>query len=499
MSLATSFRAARWLRTINLILQALLFLTLFGGLNYLAIHYSWRFDLTRLRKHSLSAETLSYLNQLKQPVRVIVTFAKKSDDPDLAQAYTDITDLLREYTYATETRPAGRINVEHKDPLQNPAEARQYELQENTVVFMSGERRRIVTLPDLYRIKDQQRDAFLGEQAFTAAILDVSSPEQKKIYFLAGHGETDLNNDTRRGLSELRDALRARNYAIDTLDLARDNTRDPARLREVLANAALIISAGATSRYDPLEQELLRKYLSENAGRLMLFIGPGLASTGLEDLLYDWGLIADNVWVFDNSAGSQTDNGGLILSAYWPHPITQTLIDNQLPVHFGAIRTLRPHPGAVPDPSRSVSKLIGLPETAWGERDYVRGRPSFTQGVDLRGSGDFLLPVATAAERLAAKDNLPFSVPVGRLVAFGSADFIANERLSDRGNASLFFFALNWLVERDTQLSVPPRKIDKFQLSLSRQELLRLRYSLLFGLPAAAAVLGLLVYWTRRR
>ena len=31
-----SFRTARWLRTINLVLQAVLFLTFFAGLNYLA-------------------------------------------------------------------------------------------------------------------------------------------------------------------------------------------------------------------------------------------------------------------------------------------------------------------------------------------------------------------------------------------------------------------------------------------------------------------------------
>jgi hypothetical protein len=31
-----SFRAARWIRTLNLVLQAVLFLTLIGGLNYLA-------------------------------------------------------------------------------------------------------------------------------------------------------------------------------------------------------------------------------------------------------------------------------------------------------------------------------------------------------------------------------------------------------------------------------------------------------------------------------
>jgi hypothetical protein len=56
-----SFRAARWLRTFNLVLQAVLFLTLFGGLNYLARNHAWRFDLTKQRKFSLSAETLSYI------------------------------------------------------------------------------------------------------------------------------------------------------------------------------------------------------------------------------------------------------------------------------------------------------------------------------------------------------------------------------------------------------------------------------------------------------
>jgi ABC-type uncharacterized transport system involved in gliding motility auxiliary subunit len=491
MSFVPSFRTARWLRTTNLVLQALLFLTFFGGLNYLALQYNWgRFDLTRLRKHSLSAETLSYLEQLTQPVRIIVTFPRKSDNPDLAQAHTDVSDLLREYAYATETRPAGRITVEHKDPLQNPAEARQYDLQENTVLFLSGERSRVVTYPELYTLKNKEREAFLGEQVFTAAILDVSSSGQKKIYFLVGHGETELNNDTRRGLSELRDALRARNFALDTLDLA--------RARAIPADAALIVSVGAANRYDAVEQELLRRYLSEGAGRVMLFLSPRLANTGLEDLLYDWGLRADNVWVFDNAPAAQTDSGGLILNGYWPHPITQILIDNNQQLHFGEARSIRPNPSAVPDPSRTVARLIGASETAWGERDYTRDR-TYTPGADLPGGKPMPISLVAAAERLAAKDNLPFSIPVGRLVVFGSADFITNERLPDRANAILFFSSLKWLVNRDTELSVPPRRIEKFQLALSRQELLRLRYSLLFGLPAAVALLGLLVYWTRRR
>ena len=491
MPIPTSFRAARWLRTVNLVLQAILFVTFFAGLNFLALQNDWgRFDLTRLRKHSLSAETVAYLGQLNQPVRAIVTFSPKADDAD-TQAYADITELLREYTYATENRPNGRITVQQIDPLQNPVEARQYNLEPNSVLFLSGAKTHVVSLAELYRIRDNQRDAFLGEQAFTAAILDVSSTKQNKIYFLSGHGEIDLNNETRRGLSDLRDLLRARNFALEGLDLG--------NARQIPKDASVIISIGATNRYDAAEQELLRKYLSEDAGRLMLFIGPGLATTGLEDLLFDWGIVADNVWVFDNAATAQTDRGGLLLNGYWPHPITQPLSEAMQPVLFGAARTVRPNPSAPPDPSRSVSRLIGASETAWGERDYARGDHVYTPGADLRGSGDRRLCIASAAERLAAKAGLPFSVPVGRLAAFGCADFISNDRISDRANAALFLYTLNWLIDRDVQLNVPPRKIEKFQLSLSRQELVRLRYSLLFALPAAAALLGLLVYWTRRR
>ena len=55
MATYDSFRAARWIRFTNLILQAILFLSLFAGLNYIALNHAWRFDLTENRRYSLSA------------------------------------------------------------------------------------------------------------------------------------------------------------------------------------------------------------------------------------------------------------------------------------------------------------------------------------------------------------------------------------------------------------------------------------------------------------
>ena len=82
MSLQDSFRAARWIRFTNLLLQAVLFLTLFAGLNYIALNHAWRFDLTQNRRHSLSPETRSYLEALKRDVKIIVTFTADSEDAE---------------------------------------------------------------------------------------------------------------------------------------------------------------------------------------------------------------------------------------------------------------------------------------------------------------------------------------------------------------------------------------------------------------------------------
>ena len=93
----------------------------------------------------------------------------------------------------------------------------------------------------------------------------------------------------------------------------------------------------------------------------------------------------------------------------------------------------------------------------------------------------------------------PSPVTDGQLAVFffGTGDLVANGRI-DQGNLAIFLNAVNWTVDRDRQLSIPPRPVEKFQLTLSAADFARLRYTVLLGVPGAALLLGLLVYWTRR-
>ncbi len=485
-----SFRAARWIRFINLVLQALLFLALFAGLNYLALNHAWRFDLTQHRRHSLSPETRSYLEQLDRDVRIMVTIANDGTDEELTQAYRDISGLLREYTYQSRNNPKGKIEVRYVDVYQNRRDAEALGLDTpNQVVLLSENHRRILTLGDFYHTKDRRRESFRGESTLTAALLDVSSPVKKKIYFLAGHAEMRPEEvDRRRGLSGIRDELRARNYEVASLDLNLN--------RKIPDDAALIIVASPQGRLQPFEEELFRNYLTTRAGRLFLLLDYGIPH-GLENLLFDWGIIVyDNV-IFDPDPNSSTETGDMRLWRFSrdTSKITDNLINNEMSLIVGPARVVSDDRGRSLDDGLRVKKLIATSPAAWGESSYrIRSvTPKYDAGQDLKGE----LGVMVISERLKPA-ALDLSVPGGRLAVIGTADLVTNDRIITIGNLNLFLATVNWAVDRDTLLNIPVRPIERFQLALSAEELVRLRLGLLLGVPGIVALLGLGVYWTRR-
>jgi hypothetical protein len=212
-------------------------------------------------------------------------------------------------------------------------------------------------------------------------------------------------------------------------------------------------------------------------------------------------VLVDDVLVCDNDPARQNDTGDLILTANdnvkEDHPVSHALASNKIAVRFGAARTARPDPARGANPGLVVTPIVGTGSNAWGERDYNRaGAPVFDRRVDLPGP----FAVATASERVPSGGLKP--VPSGRLVVFGGADWAANSRLTTPGNLTLFLAAVNWTVDRGAGLAlgdVPARPIERIQLTLDSQQLQRLRYALVFALPGAAALLGLAVFWARRR
>ncbi len=486
------FTYYRWTNALNTCLQAVLAVSLFAGGMHLATKFFWRVDLTENHRYSLSAETVSYLENLDTPVRVIVTVSPDGNLDEHDQLYRDVRGLLREYEYAARDNPETAFSVEFVNIYQQRRQAQilvsEYGVeQENLIIFATEDRQRIVFPDELYETRDRQRQSFRGEQVLTSALLDVTGDETKTLYFITGHGEMRFDDtDPYRGLSQLGDALKQRNFELRYLNLT--------EVDRVPSDADLLLLMSPRTSLLSREEEILRRYLANEAGRLIAMIDPRTRH-GMSELFYEWGIHLDDVVIMDDGPDALAGGGDLILKRYGEHPITESLINNQIPLISGFTRTVRPDPGRPLDDSLVVNHLVVTSPTSWGERSY-RQDTGFVYDPDTDLAGP--LSVATVAER-QIPSQLGINMPGGRVVVFGTSDIVSNNRISALGNLTLILNTVNWIVDRDRLTGIPPRPVERMQLVLARDDINRLRLTLLGLLPGVVAFTGVVVYWIRRK
>lgn len=487
------FAFSNRLRSLHRLLQMALFLLFFGGLNYLAMRHFTRYDVTRNHLFSLSPETEAYIRDLKQPVTFIVTIPRNSAAPQEQILSEYVGNLIKQYAYfAREAGVEDQLEVEFvdvdKDPVRAASLRQQYGVSErNVVLAVSADRVRVIDPNDLLEFEELKPTKFKGEQALTSALIEVSANDRARIYFTVGHGEMRLDDvSPQRGLSQLATQLQARNFELGALDLSqRDSIPD---------DADAVIVADPRGPFLPTEQEILRRYLNEDAGRLVCFLAPGV-DAGLDALLEDWGIRADDMLVLETDPASVEGAGSFLIRRFEPHPIVEPLLKNQTVLVSGLMRPVRPDLTTTPDDRLRLTSLLGSSPESWAERSYQeRGvAAQYDPANDLPGP----VTLGTVAERRSAT-QLGISLPGGRLVALGSGDLFANRRLtSSLGNQLFFISMMNWLLDRDQSLALPPRPIEKYQVVLSQADLQRLGW-LYLTVPGVVGLLGLLLLWIRK-
>lgn len=482
---------ARRFRAINRGLQVALCVSLIIGLNYLAAKYFKRFDLSESGTYTLAAESKAYIRALTQPVDIIVTIPNDPEIPELKQINSDLRKLLRQYEAEAAQTGQSLINVEFVDIYRQRKRAQElaqrYKLtQDNSILVASGERTREIRQAELYENDGENITAFRGESAFTSAILEVSENKTEKLYFLVGHGELQLDDvDPLLGLSQLESFLLERNLSIETLDLS--------LAPSVPEDADLVVVASPQASLLAEEVEKLRRYMSERNGRMLVLINPGRRH-GMDDLFYDWGVLADDMAVVDASADFRAQGGDLIIRRFAEHPITQLLIDYKITALFGLPRPIRVDPAAIEVEGLSVEPIIGTSQQSWAERDYRTQSPlQYDADRDLAGP----ISIATVSTRTAGSE-FGINIRGGRLIVFGNADFITNNRFRAFGNQSILVNSINWLLDRTNMLNIPSRPLQSYQLIMSDQELKHLLYYFTL-IPGTAALLGLTIHLLRRR
>ena len=226
---------------------------------------------------------------------------------------------------------------------------------------------------------------------------------------------------------------------------------------------------------------------------MIVLLDPGRRH-GMEELFYDWGVLADDMVVVDSGPDYRSQGGDLIIRRFAEHPITDLLVEYQITALFGQPRPVRTDPASLDDERLSVTQIVGSSEQSWAERDFRTQEPVvYDAGRDLRGP----ISIATVSTR-SAGSQLGINIPGGRLVVFGNSDFVANNRLRAFGNRTLFFNSINWALTKNSLLNIATRPLESYQIVMSERDLNR---TLLYFaiMPLGAALFGLLIFFIRRR
>ena len=459
-------RTARQGGSVTLASVAVLGLLVVG--NWLANRHSQQWDLTAARRYTLSDQTVKILNSLKSDVTVTAFFPSRQED-----TFTRGTrQLLQQYA-----RRSSHIKLTFVDPEVNPGLAQQYQITSYPVtVFQSGERKEEAT--------------GLTEQDFTSALLKLSRTEQKKVYFLQGHQERDIDGSAQTSYSAASDGLKRENYDVEKLSLL--------QTQNVPDDAAVVIIAGPRAPLLDPEKQALDTYLDK--GGKILYLAEPRQDVGLDPLLDKWQLKLDDDIVIDPGRNYIGDPLSPAPVPQTGHRISTSLPDLLLP----GSRSVSSKPSAGAD--YAISPLLKTTDRSWGETNFT-AQAKFDPGEDIQGP----LTLAIAVNR--SEPSPTFSpgatptpqgqsappVPKGRIVLVGNAEFASNAYFSQvLGNRDFFINSVDWLAEDEDLISIRAEPQGQAPVVLTNQSQVLVFYSSVVFIPAAVLLLGGVVWWQRR-
>jgi ABC-type uncharacterized transport system involved in gliding motility auxiliary subunit len=444
-----------------------------GALNYLSqTRFNARVDLTANQVNSLSEQSTKVISSLDSPLKLTVF--------DQSQRLDQYRDRLSQYGNVS-----NRVSVEYVDADRDPVRAKQNEIGSYPTVVVEYKGR-------------TEKVTNVDERDLTGAIIRATTGQQRKVYFVQGHGEKDPASSEGSGYAGVVGLLKGDNIAVEPLALTQH--------KDVPDDASVVAIVGPTT--DLLDEELdaMKRYL-DKGGRVLLMVDPVIGERGqplpkLTGLARDWGIEIGNDVILDVSGRSNNATMAITVPPYPPHPI----LDNfRVGLVFPLARSVTP---VMPAPQgKTVQKLLETSQAAWAETNFADlVKPGAQPRLDPEG-GDRPGPVGIAATVTTAspappagadKDKTPPAPPQTRLAVFGDSDFASNGAAGNLGNADFFMNTVNWLSAQESLIAIRPREAGDSRLTITPGQTNLVWWFSVLMVPAAVLGMGI-VAWSRRR
>lgn len=426
--------------------------------NVLAFNNPYKIaDATENKQHTLTPETLQVLGGLPEKVFATAYFTSGSST-------SQAEDLLSNF----KSNSDGKFDYTFKDPDANPVEVRDAGIVGDGKILLSmGSRKEVASYAD--------------ETELVRAIIRLTNPGTRVVYFLTGHGEADIAGSGDTALATARSTLEGKNYTVKSLNLLADN--------KIPDDALAVIIVGPAKPVSAREVDLLKAFV-ENGGGLVIAEDPqpltdfGDSPDPLADYLKaSWGIQLDNDIVID-----LTNQGNELMAVTSglsrEHPITRGMSQVAIMPNTRSL-SLETAPQDV-----TLTSLAQTTEQSWGETDFTNlegTRVQYDEGSDVLGP----LTLGVAGENSAGK---------GRVVIFGSTTFATDGGFNSYGNGDIFINAIDWTAQQNDLITLTPYSTTERTLKDPSQiPWLLILFFGIFVLPGAIVVMGGVNWFLRRR
>jgi ABC-type uncharacterized transport system involved in gliding motility auxiliary subunit len=441
----------------------------------LANWQSLRWDATREQTQSLSPVSKALVKEITKPLAMTVFL------PEGAPERQSAKEVLQLYVHQN-----SQFSYHFVDPEREPLKAQQagYRFAGNVLLDYQGRR----------QMADQT-----DENAITNALRKVLQVERKKVYFLAGHGERDLNDPKPGGFQVAKRALENEGYEVESLSLLSRDAIPP--------DAAVVIVAGPKKPLLSTEVQALKAYV-EKGGRVLVML-EAFEDGGLKGFLAAYGVDLDDGLILDVNQVSQSLGLSAVMplvSQYGPAKITQDF--KNLVTIYPMARPLilkKDHPTVSLVP---LATTMGTSYEKMGKEWIKAEKAAFDAKTDKKGPFNIAVqaeikvtpPKAEPAPKPGQTEQKPPAPPEEAktyLVVFGDVDFAANSFFNLFGNGDLFLNTANFLARAMDQITV--RGTGKAQLlTLTQGQIYSLFLACLVGAPLVMLAGGIWAYRRRR-
>ncbi|MBI2265194.1 MAG: Gldg family protein, partial [Armatimonadetes bacterium] len=316
----------------------------------------------------------------------------------------------------------------------------------------------------------------------TNAILNVTSPGQKTVYFLTGHGERNPSDSGGpKGYGSLKEYLEKDNYLVKILNLITE--------KKVPPDCAVLIVADPQKPLLDDEMKAIETYL-KGEGKA-LFLSDALAKGNLPDLTKKYGIVMGSNIVLDVRHSVQ-NNPFFFVPDFRFHKITEQLKTENLGLILLTARSVE-----IAKPERSEYTYQELVASSagpdsWAESNLKQKPLKFDRGKDIQGP----VPIAIAV----SLKGQPGKEGEGKskLVVIGSAGFASNMAARLVANLDFTVNSVNWLAEEKEKISIRPKgkEFDRLLIPTASMSFIFLITVVL--VPGVCVAFGGWVWWKRR-